>query len=87
MQGDGGDRGGGDYPPIPTAVTPLVDNQHRILVSQLPPDQSPSRVKNKLTLYFQRRSNGGGEVLDVTYPYPPTQHDQALVSFRSPRGE
>ncbi|KAM9459397.1 uncharacterized protein ACWYII_011014 isoform 3-T3 [Salvelinus alpinus] len=84
-QGDGGDRGGGDYPPIPTAVTPLLDNQHRILVSRLPPDQSPSRVKNKLTLYFQRRSNGGGEVLDVTYPYPPTQPDQALVSFRSPR--
>ncbi|CAB1325744.1 unnamed protein product [Coregonus sp. 'balchen'] len=66
-------------------VTPLVDNQHRILVSRLPSDQSPSRVKNKLTLYFQRRSNGGGEVLDVTYPYPPTHPDQALVTFRSPR--
>ncbi|XP_010893862.2 uncharacterized protein si:dkey-181m9.8 isoform X2 [Esox lucius] len=78
----GGDSGGGDLANGPEVTGP-VDDRHRILVSRLPRGQSPSHVRNKLTLYFQRRSNGGGEVLDVTYPYPPTQADQALVTFRS----
>ncbi|KAL0966901.1 hypothetical protein UPYG_G00302010 [Umbra pygmaea] len=85
MEGGGGRRAEGGHLVRTPAVKPLVDNRHRILVSRLPPGQSPSRVKNKLTLYFQRRSNGGGEVLDVMYPYPPTQPDQALVTFRSAR--
>ncbi|KAJ8011103.1 hypothetical protein DPEC_G00054710 [Dallia pectoralis] len=79
-----GGWGDGDLADAPV-VTGLVDDRHRILVSRLPRGQSPSRVRNKLTLYFQRRSNGGGEVLDVTYPYPPSRTDQALVTFRSVR--
>lgn len=42
-------------------------------------------MKNKLTIYFQRKQNGGGEVVAVTYP--STQPDQAVITFRSYRGK
>ncbi|KAI4874674.1 hypothetical protein NFI96_034602, partial [Prochilodus magdalenae] len=58
----------------------LVDNRHRVLVSRLPVGVSPNRMKNKLTIFFQRKQNSGGEVLSVTYPFP--QADQAVITFR-----
>lgn len=45
---------------------------------------SPTKMKNKLTIYFQRKQNAGGEVLDVKYP--AAQPDQAWVLFRNQRG-
>ncbi|KAG7319474.1 hypothetical protein KOW79_016617 [Hemibagrus wyckioides] len=61
----------------------LLDDRHRILVSHLPVGVSPQRMKNKLTIYFQRRQNGGGEVVAVTYP--SAQPDQAVITFRNYR--
>ncbi|KAL7851635.1 hypothetical protein AOLI_G00219910 [Acnodon oligacanthus] len=58
----------------------LLDNRHRVLVSRLPAGVSPNRMKNKLTIYFQRKQNGGGEVAGVTYPF--AQPDQAVITFR-----
>ncbi|KAL7842847.1 hypothetical protein SRHO_G00245360 [Serrasalmus rhombeus] len=58
----------------------LLDNRHRVLVSRLPTGVSPNRMKNKLTIYFQRKQNGGGEVVGVTYPF--AQPDQAVITFR-----
>ncbi|TRY84160.1 hypothetical protein DNTS_026055, partial [Danionella cerebrum] len=62
----------------------LVDQHHKVLVSGLPVGVSPNKMKNKLTIYFQRRQNAGGEVLNVTYP--AAQPDQACVLFRNQRG-
>lgn len=62
----------------------LVDNHHRLVVSRLPVGVSPSKMRNKLTIYFQRKQNYGGEVLDVKYP--AAQPDQAWVLFRERRG-
>lgn len=62
----------------------LVDNHHRLVVSGLPVGVSPSKMRNKLTIYFQRKQNAGGEVLDVKYP--AARPDQALVLFRNRRG-
>ena len=70
--------------PSPTPLA-LVDDSHRVLVNKLPVGVVPQHMKNKLTLYFQRKTNGGGEVLDVTYP--AAQPDQACITFHSPRGE
>ncbi|XP_065132453.1 uncharacterized protein [Paramisgurnus dabryanus] len=61
----------------------LVDNHHRLVVSGLPVGVSPSKMRNKLTIYFQRKQNAGGEVLDVKYP--ASRPDQALVLFRNRR--
>uniref|UniRef100_A0A671QPE9 Si:dkey-181m9.8 n=1 Tax=Sinocyclocheilus anshuiensis TaxID=1608454 RepID=A0A671QPE9_9TELE len=61
----------------------LVDDRHKVVVSRLPVGVSPSKMKNKLTLFFQRRQNAGGEVLDVKYP--AAQPDQAWVLFRHQR--
>ncbi|CAM4592382.1 unnamed protein product [Leuciscus chuanchicus] len=61
----------------------LVDNHHKVVVSRLPVGISPSKMKNKLTIYFQRKQNAGGEVLDVKYP--AAQPDQAWVLFRNQR--
>ncbi|KAI5616909.1 hypothetical protein C0J50_23497 [Silurus asotus] len=61
----------------------LLDNRHRVLVSHLPVGVSPQRMKNKLTIYFQRKQNRGGEVVTVTYP--SVQPDQAVVTFRNCR--
>ncbi|KTF71527.1 hypothetical protein cypCar_00047289 [Cyprinus carpio] len=62
----------------------LVDEHHKVVVSRLPVGISPSKMKNKLTIFFQRRQNAGGEVLDVKYP--AAQPDQAWVLFRQQRG-
>ncbi|KAJ8336699.1 hypothetical protein SKAU_G00379190 [Synaphobranchus kaupii] len=59
------------------------DDSRTIEVTQLPLGVTPKKMRNKLTLYFQRRRNGGGEVLDVLYP--ASQPDQALVTFYDPR--
>ncbi|KAL2097567.1 hypothetical protein ACEWY4_006774 [Coilia grayii] len=64
-------------------VAGLLDDNHTVVVDHLPCGVSPSRMKNKLTIYFQRKHNGGGEVVDVTYP--TTRPDQAYVTFRDPR--
>ncbi|XP_016150541.1 uncharacterized protein [Sinocyclocheilus grahami] len=61
----------------------LVDDRHKVVVSRLPVDVSPSKMKNKLTIFFQRRQNAGGEVLDVKYP--AALPDQAWVLFRRQR--
>ncbi|XP_060729774.1 uncharacterized protein si:dkey-181m9.8 isoform X1 [Tachysurus vachellii] len=61
----------------------LLDDRHRILVSHLPVGVSPQKMKNKLTIYFQRKQNGGGEVVAVTYP--SAQLDQAVITFRNYR--
>ncbi|XP_028833652.1 uncharacterized protein LOC114788884 isoform X2 [Denticeps clupeoides] len=37
----------------------LVENRQSVLVDHLPASISPSKIKNKLTIYFQRRQNGG----------------------------
>ncbi|XP_067109296.1 E3 ubiquitin-protein ligase lubel [Osmerus mordax] len=66
--------------PSPTPLA-LVDDSHRVLVNKLPVGVVPRHMKNKLTLYFQRKTNGGGEVLDVTYP--AAQPDQACITFHS----
>ncbi|XP_066508462.1 uncharacterized protein [Hoplias malabaricus] len=58
----------------------LLDNHHKVLASHLPVGVSPNRMKNKLTIYFQRKQSGGGEVVDVTYP--SAQPDQAVITFR-----
>ncbi|XP_022534877.2 uncharacterized protein si:dkey-181m9.8 isoform X1 [Astyanax mexicanus] len=58
----------------------LLDNRHRVLISHLPVGVSPNKIKNKLTIYFQRKLNGGGEVVAVIYP--SVQPDQAVVTFR-----
>ncbi|XP_062843862.1 E3 ubiquitin-protein ligase RNF31 [Trichomycterus rosablanca] len=60
--------------------TGLLSDTHRVLVSHLPVGVCPHRMKNKLTIYFQRRQNGGGEVVAVTYP--SVQPDQAVITFR-----
>ncbi|XP_053544638.1 uncharacterized protein si:dkey-181m9.8 isoform X2 [Ictalurus punctatus] len=60
-----------------------LDDGHRVLVSHLPVGVSPQRMKNKLTIYFQRKQNRGGEVLAVTYP--SAQPDQAVITFRNYR--
>ncbi|XP_048100678.1 uncharacterized protein LOC125295448 [Alosa alosa] len=62
----------------------LLDDHHTVVVEHLPRGVSPSRMKNKLTIYFQRKHNSGGEVVDVTYP--ATLPDQAYITFRDPRG-
>ena len=68
----------------PHEVAGLLDDTHTVVIDHLPRGVSPSRMKNKLTIYFQRKHNGGGEVVDVTYP---TAHpDQAYVTFRNRRG-
>lgn len=61
----------------------LADEHHKVVVSGLPVGVSPSKMKNKLTIYFQRRHNAGGEVLDIRYP--AAQPDQAWVLFRNRR--
>ncbi|XP_035384212.1 uncharacterized protein si:dkey-181m9.8 [Electrophorus electricus] len=58
----------------------LLDDRHRVVVSHLPTGITPSRMKNKLTIYFQRKHSRGGEVVAVTYPL--AQPDQAMVTFR-----
>ncbi|TUE19849.1 E3 ubiquitin-protein ligase RNF31 [Bagarius yarrelli] len=44
---------------------------------------SPQKMKNKLTIHFQRKQNGGGEVVAITYP--SAQPDQAVITFRNYR--
>ncbi|XP_061111563.1 uncharacterized protein si:dkey-181m9.8 isoform X1 [Conger conger] len=61
----------------------LVDERQLIEVTRLPRDVPRNVMRNKLTLYFQRRRNGGGDVLDVLYP--TSQPDQACVIFHDPR--
>ncbi|MCI4390533.1 hypothetical protein PGIGA_G00123640 [Pangasianodon gigas] len=61
----------------------LLDDGHRVLVSHLPVGVSPQRMKNKLTIYFQRKQSGGGEVVAITYP--SAQPDQAVITFRNYR--
>lgn len=63
----------------------LLDDGHRVLVSHLPVGVPPQRMKNKLTIYFQRKQNGGGEVVAITYP--SAQPDQAVITFRDNRGK
>ncbi|XP_030630408.1 uncharacterized protein LOC115812065 [Chanos chanos] len=70
----------GEDPCIPSG---LVDDRHRLVVNHLPQGVCPKRMKNKLTIYFQRRQNEGGEILDVKYP--AAQPDQACITFRDPR--
>lgn len=77
-QSQGNDEGSLDQPR-------LLDDRHRVLVSHLPVGVSPQKMKNKLTIYFQRKQNGGGEVVAVTYP--SAQPDQAVVTFRNYRGK
>ncbi|KAI7809611.1 hypothetical protein IRJ41_012670 [Triplophysa rosa] len=67
----------------PMAQQNLVDNHHRLVVSRLPVGVSPSKMRNKLTIYLQKKQNDGGEVLDVKYP--AARPDQAWVLFRDPR--
>ncbi|MBN3302614.1 RNF31 ligase, partial [Amia calva] len=57
----------------------LVDDRHKIEVSRLPGGLPEAKMKNKLTIYFQRRKNGGGDVLGVQYPC--SQPNQACVTF------
>ncbi|XP_051552986.1 uncharacterized protein si:dkey-181m9.8 [Myxocyprinus asiaticus] len=71
---------GGGSPVVRPA---LVDNSHKVVVNRLPVGVSHSKMKNKLTIYFQRKHNAGGEVLDVKYP--AAQPDQAWVLFRDYR--
>ncbi|KAJ8406891.1 hypothetical protein AAFF_G00291670 [Aldrovandia affinis] len=73
--GDGGEPHSGSQD--------LADDSHTIEVTQLPQGVPPGKMRNKLTIYFQRRHNGGGEVLDVQYP--AAQPDQARVTFRDHR--
>lgn len=68
----------------PHEAAGLLDANHTVVVEHLPRNVSPNRMKNKLTIYFQRKYNGGGEVIDVTYP--TTHPDQAYITFRDPRG-
>ncbi|XP_029109576.1 uncharacterized protein LOC108937533 isoform X1 [Scleropages formosus] len=80
-----GNRGGPGPSPRPEKKGPvpegqgLVDDRHEIEVNRLPLGLPPHRMRNKLTIYFQRLQNGGGEVLDVTYP--AGRPDQACVMF------
>lgn len=62
----------------------LLGDEHTVVVDNLPASVSPCRMKNKLTIHFQSKHNGGGEVVDVTYP--TTRPDQAYVTFRDARG-
>lgn len=68
----------------PHEAAGLLDANHTVVVEHLPRGISPSRMKNKLTIYFQSKHNDGGEVVDVTYP--TTHSDQAYITFRDPRG-
>ncbi|KAG7455400.1 hypothetical protein MATL_G00256280 [Megalops atlanticus] len=61
----------------------LADDSQTIEVNRLPPGLPPARMRNKLTVYFQRRQNGGGEVLGVQYP--AALPDQAHVTFLDPK--
>ncbi|XP_048858110.1 uncharacterized protein si:dkey-181m9.8 isoform X1 [Brienomyrus brachyistius] len=72
----------GDGAP-PAGHQPLVDDAHKIEVNRLPPGIPPRKMRNKLTIYFQRQQNGGGEVLDVHFP--ATQPDQAYITFCNQR--
>ncbi|XP_048020218.1 uncharacterized protein si:dkey-181m9.8 [Megalobrama amblycephala] len=72
-----------DWGGSPRVHPGLVDNHHKVVVSRLPVGVSPTKMKNKLTIYFQRKQNAGGEVLDVKYP--AAQPDQAWVLFRNQR--
>ncbi|XP_064202225.1 uncharacterized protein si:dkey-181m9.8 isoform X1 [Anguilla rostrata] len=60
-----------------------VDDGQVVVVTQLPWGTPPGTMRNKLTLYFQRRRHGGGEVLRVLYPAP--EPGRACVVFRDPR--
>ncbi|XP_064409832.1 uncharacterized protein SI:DKEY-181M9.8 isoform X2 [Latimeria chalumnae] len=51
----------------PLCLSAADDNQ-KIEVYNLPVNIPENKIKNKLTIYFQRLRNGGGEVLDVQYP-------------------
>ncbi|XP_062375839.1 uncharacterized protein si:dkey-181m9.8 isoform X2 [Sardina pilchardus] len=68
---------------LPHDAAGLLDEHRTVVVERLPRGVSPNRMRNKLTIYFQRKHNGGGEVVDVTYP--TTLPDQAYVTFRDPR--
>ncbi|KAG9355947.1 hypothetical protein JZ751_000791 [Albula glossodonta] len=82
------DKSGGDTDAIsgdgdPMTGDRLVDNHQTVEVTQLPQGVNPGRMRNKLTIYFQSRHNGGGEVLDVQYP--TEEPHQARVTFLDPR--
>lgn len=64
----------------PFIQTGFLNDAHRVLVRHLPVGVSSHKIKNKLTIYFQRKQNGGGEVVSVTYP--SVQPDQAVITFR-----
>ncbi|XP_051990618.1 E3 ubiquitin-protein ligase RNF31-like isoform X2 [Xyrauchen texanus] len=67
----------------PVVHSALVDNCHKVVVNRLPVGVCPSKMKNKLTIYFQRNHHAGGEVMDVNYP--AAQPDQAWALFREYR--
>ncbi|XP_067887587.1 uncharacterized protein si:dkey-154b15.1 isoform X2 [Heterodontus francisci] len=46
----------------------MFQNPKKIQVLNVPKDIPVERLVNKLTIHFQKPSNGGGEVLDVDYP-------------------
>ncbi|KAJ8272732.1 hypothetical protein GJAV_G00092810 [Gymnothorax javanicus] len=68
---------------LPSPGQGLADPCQMIHVTQLPLGIPPQTMRNKLTIHFQRRRNGGGDVLDVVYP--TARPDQACIVFHDPQ--
>eukprot|EP00061_Rhincodon_typus_P004322 g22298.t1 len=57
----------------------MPQSPKKIQVLNVPGNVPVQRLLHKLTIYFQKSSNGGGEVLDVEYP--TSVKDCAYVIF------
>ncbi|XP_070551860.1 RNA-binding protein 43-like [Ptychodera flava] len=55
-----------------------------IVVSNIPAAADLELQRDKLTVHFQRKRNGGGDVVDLTYPYDGCDH-KALITFQDER--
>lgn len=53
----------------------------KILVKGIPSNLHP----DKLTIYFQKRKVGGGDVTSVTFPVSSKEPDTAIVAFEDPK--
>lgn len=63
----------------------MAEASRTVRVSGLPADIAEERLIDKLTVYFLRSRNGGGEIVSVTVD--GTKPDCALVQFEDSGGQ